>query len=440
MRGRLVSTAAIAALMLGAGGALWWALAGKEPSLEVPEATSVPADAPADLQGRQAATVIVPPAPPPVATVEVAGGEGTVMPVATPETRTLAEETVRDVVAFAEATRSAALLVWQGGALQIEHYADGTRPFDRVDGAGLQAGLMVLLTGQAIRDGFIPDLETPVSTWLPEWADDPRGRIAMRDLVQGTSGLDAPPAPPAGPVAEWTLSATLGAAPGTRYAPATIDLQVLALVLSRATGQPVADYLSTALWQPLGARAAELTLDRPGGDPLTYCCVAATPRDWLRLGLLLAEGGAVEGRQVVPTAWVDAMTKPTLFSRHHGLWTHLVWPVEAEMPFAARERFVEADTLFLAGLGGQRLYVSRGAELVILRLGAVLDDWDESRLPNMVARGIQMPARPERRVPTGQGVELPPITKPPPIPSVEAVPLEPAVGGRQPSTPAPGKP
>lgn len=426
MRGGLFATVAIAALCVGAGGALWLALRDKEPSL--PPAVEAPAQPAAPM-------VIVPPAPPAEATVEVPGGEGTVIPVATPETRTLSDAALRDVIAFAGRTRSAALLVWQAGALQVEHYAEGVRPFDRIDGAGLQVALLVMLTGRAIQDGHIPDLETPVSTWLPEWRDDPRGRIAVRDLVQGTSGLDAPPGPPSGAVADWTLSATLGAAPGTRYAPAMIDMQVLALVLSRATGRPLVDYLSAALWQPLGARAAELTLDRPGGDPLTYCCVAATPRDWLRIGLALLEGGAVDGRQVVPTAWVDAMTKPTLFSRHHGMRTHLVWPVEPQMPFRAAERFVEADTVFLAGDGGQRLYVSRGAELVILRLGAIVDDWDESVLPNIVARGIQMPTRPGRRVPAGQGVELPPITKPPPIPSVEAVPLD-----AQPAGPAPAKP
>lgn len=422
MNGRLVSTFAIAALVVGAGAALWLAVGdrGGGPPPESP--------APAPAPALTAPVVIVPPAPPPAATVEIPGGEGTVLPLATPETRTITDDAVRAALDFAGKTRTSALLVWQAGALQIEHYAEGVRPFDRIDGAGLQAGLMVLLAGQAIRDGFIPDLETPVSRWLPEWADDPRGRIAVRDLVQGTSGLDAPAGPPTDDVARWTLSATLGAAPGTRHAPAMIDMQVLALVLARASGRPVVDYLSQTLWQPMGARPGEITLDRAGGAPLTYCCVAASPRDWLRIGLLLMEGGTVDGRPVVPTAWVDTMMRPTLFSRHHGFWTHLVWPAEREMPFDASERFVEADTVFLAGDGEQRLYVSRGAELVILRMGAAVAGWDEAHLPNLIARGIRMPARPARRVPTGGGMELPPITKPPPIPSVEAVPLESAPG------------
>lgn len=408
---RLLTTVA-AVLALGAGAALWLSRPVGGPTLE---------EAPAGPQ----ATAPVPPPPPAVATIDLVGGEGTVLPVASPDDRTLTDEAAKALEAFAARSRTSALLVWQAGALQFEWYADGTRPFDKVDGAGLQAGLIVLLAGQAIRDGLIPDIESPVSRWLPEWANDPRGRIAVRDLVQGTSGLAAEPPPPGADAAAWALSATLATAPGSRLAPTDVELQVLALVIGRASGRPLADHLSETLWRPMGARAGELTLDRPGGQPLAHCCVAATPRDWLRMGLLMLEGGAVEGRQVVPTAWLDAMVRPTLLSRHHGFRTTLVWPVEPKMPFAASERFVEADTVFLSGAGGQRLYVARGAELVILRLGAAPDDWDEARLPNLVARGIQMPQRPGKRIPAGQGVELPPITKPPPVPKVDTVPLQP---------------
>lgn len=405
--------ALLAATILAAGAlAVWWLIPGGEgPATPVAEAPVVPAP---------------PPPPPPIGMVEVGGGAGTVLPVAAPDSRTLSDDGVKAVTAFAESTGTQALLVWHLGALQVEYYGPGTRPFDRLDGQGLGQGLMVLLAGHALQDGTLTDIERPLSTWLPEWAADPRGRITVRQLLEGTSGLDMPPGPPGTDAAAWTLSAPLAAEPGTRFQPSAIETQLLGLALTRAAGKPLARYMAEAFWQPLGARAAEIQADAQGVPQLT-CCVRATARDWLRLGLLVLDGGTVDNAALVPTRWLDEMLRPTLFSRNEGWRMRFAWPFDRNGPVKAKEPFTEGDMAFLAGEGGQRLYVSKGRELVILRLGAPVADWDESRLPNLVAKSLAPPPPAKRALISRQaGAELPPITKPPPVPTVETVPLAPA--------------
>lgn len=367
----------------------------------------------------------------------LASGPGTVLPVADPDRGVLSDQGVKDIKAFFATSNSKALLVWHAGALQLELYAPDTQAGDLLDATGLMPAIMALLTGQALRDGQLPGLDTGISTWVPEWAGDDRGRITVRQLLEGTSGIARPAAPPAGDAIAWTLSATLDAEPGSRFAPNRFEAQVLGLVLSRAAGVPAHDLLSDRLWRPLGARPGQLTAGSNDGAAYLDCCVKATARDWLRPGMLLLEGGVVGGAQLVPTPWLDQMERPTLFTRHDGWRVRLGWPFEAKNGNGAKKPFADGDMIFLSGDDGSRLYVSKGRDLVVLRLGPALADWDESALPNLVSRAITTPPaefRSQNGMKVGKArdlngqVEMPPITKPPPVPKVTVEPLAPLPG------------
>lgn len=80
---------------------------------------------------------------------------------------------------------------------------------------------------------------------------------------------------------------------------------LLAWVFERATGERYADLMSRHLWQPLGAeRAGYITVDRIGGARAAGgMCVTA--RDLARVGQLMVQGGARDGRQVIPAAWLQ---------------------------------------------------------------------------------------------------------------------------------------
>ena len=99
-------------------------------------------------------------------------------------------------------------------------------------------------------------------------------------------------------------------APGERFHYSSAETQVLGLVLRAATGTPLAEYLSAKIWQPMGAEAdASWAIDR-GGYEAAYFAVNATVRDYARLGMLLANDGVLDGRQIIPAGWVRAATTP----------------------------------------------------------------------------------------------------------------------------------
>jgi CubicO group peptidase (beta-lactamase class C family) len=72
---------------------------------------------------------------------------------------------------------------------------------------------------------------------------------------------------------------------------------------------PLSDYLSTRIWQKLGAESEAAWAIDPTGQETGCCCLIATLRDWARLGLMLAHDGAWNGQQIVPRQWLlDATT------------------------------------------------------------------------------------------------------------------------------------
>lgn len=95
---------------------------------------------------------------------------------------------------------------------------------------------------------------------------------------------------------------------GEKFGYASAETQVLALVLREASGMPLAEYLSEKIWQPMGAEADASWLVDGGGHEIGYMGLNATLRDWGRLGLLLANGGALNGRQIIPAERVRAAT------------------------------------------------------------------------------------------------------------------------------------
>lgn len=426
MRRIILASTAIAVVAIGA---TLWLVSGADGPAPVPVVTAPP-----------------PPPPPPIIESVLKGGSGGLLPVADPDASTLSDDGMKALAEFARRTGTKALLVWQAGALQLEYYDPSVQPGDRLPAAGLVPGLMTLLVGIAVQDGTIASIDDPISRYLPEWEGDGRGRITLRQLLEGSSGLEAPAAPAGDDAVAWTLSASLVAEPGTRFSPSRFEAQLLGVVLARARRQPVTDYLSEALWQPLGARDASLQSGSRTAVAYLHCCMKATARDWLRPGLLLLEDGMAGSTALVPKPWLDQMERPNGHSRNDGWRIRLGWPFDPKGPLEAKNPFAEPDTFFMSGDDGSRLYVSKGRELVILRLGDTSQNWDEATLPNLVAKSITLPPAEFRSVngmkvqkarDLNGKVQMPPITQPPPIPKVTVEPLADAPAASVPVTNVP---
>jgi CubicO group peptidase (beta-lactamase class C family) len=346
-------------------------------------------------------------------------------PVAAPEAQTIAPEALAAAARWAGEHHSVALLVLHRGRLQLEQYWDGMTPDTLFSGRAMSRSLLGFAVGFAVRDGRVA-LDEPVEKYLEEWRDEPRGRITLRQLLQNVSGLEEVPlaAPPLPPGAGWpqrvlgragallnknarlslgkdfagaALSFGLEHEPGTRFAFSNANSQLAGVVLERATGVPFESWVEQKLWGPSGAGIGEFYLDRRNGMPAVYCCFRASPHDFLRLGVLLAHDGAMDGRQVLPAGWVAEMARGSRVNPNYGLqvWTGNVPAGVREYFTGSRqgithgEPYTADDVIWMEGGGGRTVWAIPSRDLVIVRLGRAAPGWDAAVLPNLLLRGVR---------------------------------------------------
>jgi CubicO group peptidase (beta-lactamase class C family) len=282
-----------------------------------------------------------------------------------------------DPAAFFAETRTAAFLVVQDGELRHEEYVGGTTEDELRTSFSSVKSVVSTLVGLAIADGAIGSVDDPITAYVPELLDrDARfADITLRHLLTMSSGLryverslpwsDDAQTYYGTDLRSTAMSARIEEPPGQTFLYNNYNLLLEGLVLERATGQRVAEYLSERLWRPMGAEAdASWSLDSTwSGFEKMESGLNAVARDYARFGLLFANGGRAGEEQVVPEDWITVATasgeegSPEI---HYGFhW----WTGNLDGGPLPEGRFMAAGNF------GQFVYVAPDRAAVIVRLG-----------------------------------------------------------------------
>lgn len=304
---------------------------------------------------------------------------------------------------LAQAHNSYAFLVWRDGAIRYERYWPGFSQSSKYDTASMHKTVVALLLGAAVADGYISSVDAVLNDFITDIQPAALGQVSLRSLLEMSSGMTSPPFSPAPEsvgmqtylgddlreaYSHWPMSLS----PNSEFYYANVNPQYLGWAIENATGKRYAQYLSQRLWQPLGAGPARVWLDHENGSPRTSCCLQASARDWLRIGLLIMNRGEVNGKQVIPAQWVDNMLKPSPLNANYG-W--LIWRGSPHNParqysqgsafvVPAEQPFKADDVYFLDGSGAQRVYIIPSQKTIIVRIGQPSQNWDDSELPNLI--------------------------------------------------------
>jgi CubicO group peptidase (beta-lactamase class C family) len=311
---------------------------------------------------------------------------------------------------YAADTQSVALLIFHRGALRYEKYWPGYDRNFRTDPFSAHKTVLALLYGVAIQDGIIKSVDEPAANYLPEWRNDARRDITIKNLLQMSSGLEIVrfgtwksfSLTLGSDITETALSIPAERPHGSEFQYVNANSQALGIILQRASGKRYAEYLANRFWSRIGAPTAYVWLDREGGMPRTFCCIYTTARGWLHVGLLLKNSGRVGDEQVVPPEWIAEMLTPAATNPNYGYQIWLGSPPGKARRYNDKtvtayhsEPFVAPDIYYIDGFGGQRVYVVPSQDLIIVRTGRAVADlselannWDDAYLPNTILRGI----------------------------------------------------
>ncbi len=333
----------------------------------------------------------------------VRGGPVPALVVATEAARTIPAAVLDQAVEAAAKTEAYSLLVWQGGALQLEKYWPGHDAKSFTSTQSMHKSVLAILVGIAIEQGLIKSVDDPTANYIEEWAGDERRHITIRQMLQQSSGIDFPGFPAVidmtigDRLAQITFEQGVLAPPGMQFDYTNINPEVLGILLERVSGMSYAEYLSKNLWQHLSDDDATVLLDmETTRTPRTFCCLDTTARAWLRLGLLHLDHGRVGQRQVVPEQWMRDIITPSARNPNYGYLTWLGSTYEKERRYNRKsaatafhsEPFAAPDVIYFDGFGGQRVYIVPSKQLVIVTTGPLRQEWDDALLPNLIIRGM----------------------------------------------------
>jgi CubicO group peptidase (beta-lactamase class C family) len=136
---------------------------------------------------------------------------------------------------------------------------------------------------------------------------------------------------------------------------------------------------------------AAIWLDKPQGQPKTFCCLFATPQDWGKVGQLFINRGQVNNKQVVASAWLDKMIQPSSVESSYGYHIWLQAKTKAKpggIDPRASQPFLAKDTIYLDGASLQRVYIIPAHYLVVVRIGEQAEKWDDSVIPNTLVKSL----------------------------------------------------
>ena len=284
----------------------------------------------------------------------------------------------RTLEQYMDSGQTNAIAFMHNGQFIYEDYQNGYNPKTRAHMWSVTKSVTTALVGIAVAEGRVDSIHDPIKRYLPEAADTVWEGVSIEDLLQmesGTYWVDVPVHQPEQLVLmgadfhsnglygmtrdEYLLRLTRVSEPGDFYRYNSGDAQMLAWLLERVYARPYAEILSEKIWQPAGMRDDALVMVDRLGNTFASMGLMATPRDMLRFGELFRNGGrSLDGRQIVPEAWVEASHN---YDKANGggprgyMWPH--WGG------------VDSGNYTAAGYGHQRVSVGPSLNMVGVRFG-----------------------------------------------------------------------
>ena len=276
-----------------------------------------------------------------------------------------------EVDALMDSLNMAGLLVLQDGKIRLERYRRGFGPEQRWTSFSVAKSLTSSLVGAALEDGHIKSLDDDVTAYIPELGGSAYEGVTVRQLLTMTSGvrwkedytdpdsevarmLVTPPPPGENPVIAFMRTLEREDRPGEKWVYKTGETNLVGVLVEKATGKSLADYLSEKIWRPFGMEKDAFWQVDLSGRNIGGCCMSAVLRDYGRIGQFILRGGG----PALPEGWVEEATKSHADIGVPGRGYGYQWWTEPQGTFAA------------VGIFGQMIHVDPKRQLVIVTLSA----------------------------------------------------------------------
>jgi CubicO group peptidase (beta-lactamase class C family) len=279
-------------------------------------------------------------------------------------------------------TSTDALLILKQGVIVNETYLNRTDAHTHFMSYSMAKTINSVMLGFALQDGYVGNVGDQIVKYVPELKGTAYDGATLRDVLSMRSGSDwddnffrPGPAKDINEAAFMrnekrfvtaAFTAKRAVAPGEKFNYNTVDAALIGLVIERAVGRPISQYMSSRLWGPAGMESYGFyILDGPPGvgREFTGGGFNAVLRDYARIGLMMGQGGVANGQPLLASSWVKESTAPTASTadtQDPNLgYAYLWWTVEGTPGYTA------------LGGEGQFIFVNPATQTVVVKFSHV---------------------------------------------------------------------
>jgi len=266
-----------------------------------------------------------------------------------------------------------AFMIIKNDSIWYEDYAEGYDKSSLTNSFSMGKSITTALLGKAIRDGYIKDLDQPVSDFFPEFENPNFPALTVGDLSSMASGLNweenyyNPFSVTARvyfdkDIRRVARDLRIISEPGKEFIYLSGNTILLGLVIEKATQKELSAYLSESFWKPMGMSGDalwQLDSDESGMEK-AFCCIASNARDFAKFGKLFKEYGRWNNEQILDSTFVATAVNPRFEASPqygYGFWL---------------SEYKGKDIFYMRGVLGQYVIVIPEDDLIIVRLGQKL--------------------------------------------------------------------
>lgn len=265
-----------------------------------------------------------------------------------------------------------ALVIAKNGEVVFEDYFLGTQDTDLRISWSVAKSFLSALMGVMIDEGAVASIDDPVTKYAPALAGSAYNGATIKNVLQMSSGVTFDEdyldinsdinkmgrvLALGGSMDDFVVGLTeIDQPAGEQWKYVSIDTHVLGMVIRGATGRSIADLLGEKIIRPLGLEADPYYVTDGFETAFVLGGLNLRTRDYLRFGLMIANGGQWNGQQIVPSAWISESVKPTANTAAGNIGYGYQWWV----PLGG------TGSEFMAhGVYGQYIYIDLNRDVVI---------------------------------------------------------------------------
>ena len=278
-----------------------------------------------------------------------------------------------------EERKTKSFLVIKNDSIVFEKYFDDHKSSSLSNSFSVAKSIVTSMMFKAIMEGKIKGLDQPLSDYFEEYKEGLASELTVGDLASMSSGMKwkekyysviniTSESYFSDDLRSVILGQEIVDKPGQRFRYSSGDTQLLAMVIEKATGTTLTNYLSEKFWKPMGAENSALwQIDsKKSGMEKAYCCIASTARDFARFGKLYINKGKWNDEIILNPSYIDLSINPVFEDSPYYGYGWWLYNYEGKKVFT------------MNGHRGQFVISFPDENIIIVRQGDYNDKGDDS--------------------------------------------------------------